>query len=362
MTRAYTIVMAGGSGTRFWPLSRGDRPKQLLPLAGGDESLLAATVRRAAAVTGADDVWIVTSERLREATAAAVPEVPPAQILAEPIGRNTAPCIGWAASRIARRDPDAVCVVLPADHHIGDEATYRETLQLAIDAATHGGIVTVGIRPSHPETGYGYIEMGEPIGGGAHRARRFVEKPNRQRAEQLLASGGYLWNSGMFFFRAGVMLDAIREHLPGLGRALDAFLARPEHEEGALVEATYASLPSVSIDHGVMEKVADVAVVPADFGWSDLGSFASAWELADKDADENVGPEDAITIGATGCYVRAPAGKLVALVGVTDLVVIDTEDALLVVPRSRAQEVKSAVEALSARGDARLDGPRGGTR
>ena len=351
MTRAFTIVMAGGSGTRFWPLSRADRPKQLLPLAGGDEPLLTATVRRAMRVSAPEDVLVVTSERLAAATRAVVPSLPAQNVLAEPVGRNTAPCIGWAASRVARIDPDAVCAVLPADHHIADEDEYARVLAVALEAAADGDIVTVGIRPSRPETGYGYIEIGEPLGESAHRCRRFVEKPNRQRAEQFLAAGTFLWNSGMFFFRARTMLDAIRAHLPGLGATLDRLLAASESEEEAILRETYPTLPDVSIDHGVMEKVREVAVVPADFGWSDLGGFAAAWELAPQDAQQNSAPEDAVLVDASGCFVRAPEGKRVALLGVRDLVVIDTEDALLVVPRERAQDVKKVVDALKKRDD-----------
>ena len=348
MTRAFTIVMAGGSGTRFWPLSRAGRPKQLLPLAGGDESLLAATVRRATQVTRPEDVLVVTSERLAAPTREQLWQLPARNVLAEPVGRNTAPCIGWAASRVAREDPDAVCVVLPADHHIGDEDEYARVLRVAVDAAKDGGVVTVGIRPSRAETGYGYIEMGEPAGEEVYRARRFVEKPNRQRAEQFLAAGHFLWNSGMFFFRAGEMLSAIHAHLPGLGEALDRFQATPLEEEAAVVSEVFPTLPSVSIDHGVMEKVDDVRVVPADFGWSDLGSFASAWELSADGPEANVAPEGAILVDTQGAYVKAPEGKVVAVIGLDDVVVVDTEDALLVMPRGRAQDVKKVVEALKA--------------
>jgi mannose-1-phosphate guanylyltransferase len=184
-----------------------------------------------------------------------------------------------------------------------------------------------------------------------HRAARFVEKPDRARAEELVRAGRFLWNAGMFFFRAGAMLEAIREHLPALGEALDAFADAPLAGEPELVEARYAGLPAVSIDHGVMEKMHELRVVPADFGWSDLGSFATAWELADKDADDNAAPAEAVLLDSARCHVDAPPGKRVALVGVEDLVVVDTADALLVMPRSRAQDVKRVVAALRERGD-----------
>jgi mannose-1-phosphate guanylyltransferase len=351
----YAVIMAGGAGKRFWPASRRDRPKQLLPLAGGDEPLVAATVRRIGHLTTPERIYVVTSERLADQTRRALPSVPPQNVLAEPVGRNTAPCVGWAAAHVARRDPQAVIAVLPADHHIGDEPAYGAALARAVEAARTGEVVTIGIGPSRPETGYGYIEVGEEIATGVFRARRFVEKPDRARAEQFLAAGGFLWNSGMFFFRADVILDAIRTHLPRLGDALRDFdEAASRGAEAAVVAARYGELPAVSIDHGVMEKADRVAVVPGRFGWSDLGSWTTAWELAKRDERNNALSKDAISIDATGCYVHAPAGKIVALVGVSDLVVVDTEDALLVVPRSRAQDVKHVVASLEERGDERL--------
>lgn len=353
---AWAVIMAGGSGTRFWPASRRLRPKQLLPLAPGDErSLLRATLERIAPLVPVERVLVVTSAALADATAAELPELPRENLLAEPTGRNTAPCVGWAASYVRRRDPNGVLVVLPADHHIGMPDAYLEVLRRGLDSASRGAVVTVGIEPTRPETGYGYLEVGDAVGEQIHRARRFVEKPNRQRAEQFLAAGNFLWNSGMFFFRADTILDAIAAHLPGLGQQLRAYdVAAASGVEAALVEKTYETLPSVSIDHGVMEKVDEVLVVPGSFGWNDLGSWTTSWEMAEHDAHGNALPEGAVVVDARGNFVSIAPGKLVALVGVHDLVVVDTEDALLILPRSRAQDVRAVVDALKARKDERF--------
>jgi mannose-1-phosphate guanylyltransferase len=347
MQHAFAVIMAGGAGTRFWPLSRQLRPKQLLPLATGGESLLAATVRRARQVLPPERILVVTSEALAAATQAACPELPPGNILREPVGRNTAPCVGWAACHVRRRDPEGILAVLPADHHVGDEPAFLSLVRASVAVAERGALVTVGIRPSRPETGYGYIELGDEMSEGVHRARRFVEKPNRARAEQFFAAGRFLWNSGMFFFRADTVLDAIEQHLPGLWEGLARLdEAASEGGEGGLLPDVYPTLPAVSFDHGIMEKVDEVAVLPGEFGWSDLGSWTTAWELADKDADGNAAVGETLLLDATGTYVHAPPGKVVAMVGVQDLVVVDTEDALLILPRDRAQEVRRVVDAL----------------
>jgi mannose-1-phosphate guanylyltransferase len=352
--KAYAIIMAGGSGTRFWPLSRSDRPKQFLSLGPDDRSLLRATAERVWALIPPERTFVVTSELLREQVERELPELDATRILAEPIGRNTAPCIGWAATHVRRLDPDAVMTVLPADHYIGDTSAYVDTLRRGLEAATHGDYVTIGIRPTRAETGYGYIEVGSELDPGVFRARRFVEKPNRQRAEQFVASGCFLWNSGMFFFLASRILDAIDLHLPGLGEQLHRYETAAEiGREAELVSETYASLPAVSIDHGIMEKVDSVSVVPGSFDWSDLGSWTSAWELSPQDERGNVLPEGGLSVDAAGNYAWAPEGKLVALIGVKDLVVVDSGDALLVVPRERAQDVRDIVAALRERGDDR---------
>ncbi len=352
--KAYAVIMAGGSGTRFWPLSRRNRPKQFLALGPDERSLLRATAERVWDVLPAERTFVVTSEQLREQVERELPELQPEQILAEPEGRNTAPCIGWAATHVKRLDEDAIMAVLPADHYIRETEAYVETLRRGLEAATHGDYVTIGIRPGRAETGYGYIEVGSELDPGVFRARRFVEKPNRQRAEQFVANGNFLWNSGMFFFLASRILDAIDQHLPGLGQELQRYdEAARAGNEAALVRETYGGLPAVSIDHGIMEKVSAVSVVPGAFEWSDLGSWTSAWELASQDEQANVLPEGAIAVDASGNFVSAPDGKLIALVGVQDLVVVDAGDALLIVPRERAQDVREVVAALRERGDQR---------
>jgi mannose-1-phosphate guanylyltransferase len=302
-----------------------------------------------APVVPPERTFVVTSEALAEQTRAELPHLPPENVLAEPVGRNTAPCVGWATSVIARKDPDAVIGVLPADHHIGNERAFQATLERALEAASDRDMVTVGIKPTRPETGYGYIEMGEELSPSVHRARRFVEKPDEIRARQFLSAGRFLWNSGMFFFRADTLLSAVREHLPGLGDALASYDAAAKvGDELALVRSTYASLPDVSIDHGVMEKTSRMAVILGDFGWSDVGSWTTAWELAECDGEGNALFGDVVMVDARRSYVRAPAGKVVALVGLEDMVVVDTEDALLVMPRSRAQDVRAIVNALKS--------------
>ncbi len=344
---AWAVVMAGGAGTRFWPLSRRAKPKQLLALAG-DESLLAATVRRIAPIVPPSRVLVVTAAHLVPASRAELPDVPASNFLAEPAPRNTAPCVGWAAQVVQDRDPEGVIAVLAADHHVADEPAYLDAVRVALAAAESGALVTIGLEPTRPETGYGYLELGEPLGDGSHQALRFVEKPDRSHAEEFVASGRFLWNSGQFFFRSSAVLDAISEHLPALAEGLTRLAAAGLDPDR--VAAVFETLPSVSIDHGVMEKAEGVRIVRADFGWSDVGSWMTAWELASKDEAENgVTDADAILLDSEGCYVRARSGKIVALIGVKDLVVVDTEDALLVVPRERAQEVKLAVEALARR-------------
>jgi mannose-1-phosphate guanylyltransferase len=350
MQDVYAVIMAGGSGTRFWPLSRRAWPKQFLSLAEQNESLLQATVRRIRGLVPSERILVVTSERHSDATRQQLPELPPENVLAEPSARNTAPCVAWAAAHVSARAPKAVMMVLPADPHIGDEQAYRALLTRSCAAAQDGGLVTIGVTPTRPETGYGYIECGAEAGGGVYKVQRFVEKPDLARAQEFIRDKRFLWNSGMFFFRADKVLEEYQRQLPDLHAFASAYRDQTSPAAAqSFVSARYATLTSISIDHGIMERALDVRVVPGSFGWYDIGSWTTAWELAAKDANGNALLADTSVVESNNCYVRAKPGKLVALIGVDDLVVVDTEDALLIMPRERAQDVRRVVDDLAQR-------------
>lgn len=340
MPNVWAVVLAGGSGTRFWPLSRKAHPKQFLALAGPDP-LLRRTLDRIAPLVPPERVIVVTAEGLLEGSRALLPEVPKENFLGEPSPRNTAPAVSWAAAVVHRRDPTARLVVLAADQHVTDPAGYLDVCQRALDACSDGSLVTVGITPTRPETGYGWLELGREAAPGVFEVARFVEKPDLPRAEAFLQGGRHLWNGGQFFFRADAILEAIRTHLPALSSALS--------NEAALA-AAWSGLTSISIDHGVMERASRVLTVPGSFGWSDVGSWTSAWELAEQDAKGNVTEGgSAVLVDCERVYARGPGKKVVAVIGLTDVVVVDTEDALLVMPRARAQDVRAVTQELERR-------------
>ncbi len=358
MRNVFTLVLAGGSGTRFWPASRRDRPKQVLGM-GPDpsQSLIAHTIRRIEPLCAPERVIVATGEALVDVMRQALPTLGPDGIIAEPIARNTAPCIAWGAQLIARRDPDAVVMVLPSDHHIEDEPKFRGVLELALATARAGTITTVGIKPTRAETGYGYIQAEEQLVPGVLRVARFVEKPELARAEAFLTSGAHFWNSGMFFFRASDMLQAVKEHLPEVHRGLaeiERAGLRGKEAELAATREVFDAMPSISIDHGIMEKLDRLAMVPGDFGWNDLGSWHTVWELGKRDPQENVGPKDALFLDAERNLVEdlrtRKTARVVALLGVHDLCVVETDDAVLIMPRDRAQDVREVVEELKRRG------------
>lgn len=345
------LILAGGSGTRFWPLSRRDRPKQLLRLFE-ELSLLQRTVARVRPLASPERVWICTTERLAEQVAAQLPEVPRAQVLAEPEPRNTAPAIAWAVTQMPEDVQNGAIVVLAADHFVSDEPAFCEAVALAVETACERRrILTLGVVPRWAETGYGYLELEREVGDTleAMELRRFVEKPDATTAEEFVAGGRHLWNAGNFVFRGDVFLERVARDLPELSEGL-ARLA--ESESGtAEYSALYGALPKISVDHGVMERQKDLMTVPLDCGWNDVGSWQALAELVDPDADGNRARGRILTHEAQRNFVYvdgAAEPKTVALLGVDDLVVVQTEDAILVMPRERSQHVRALVDALEA--------------
>ncbi len=355
--KIYPVVMAGGSGTRFWPLSRRSRPKQFLALAG-DGPLLAATISRLPPLARIERTYVVCGPAHAAAVRRMVPRLPKENLLVEPCARNTAPCIGLAALHVAHRDAKGIVAMLPADHHIARPDAFRDALAAAAQLAQQGAIATIGVRPSRPETGYGYLKVGVRIASsgrgraaGASKVERFVEKPDVVTAARYLAEGGYLWNSGIFVFRADVILDEIRRAMPVLGEqlaAIDSALGTPAYAR--TLRRVFPSCPSISIDYGVMEKSRRIAVVPADFGWSDVGSFAALPEVREADRAGNVVEGDAMVIDGRNNVVLAGKRRPVAVIGLEGVVVVDAGDAVLVCGRDKAQDVRKAVEELKRRG------------
>lgn len=350
----YAVIMAGGQGTRFWPRSRRNRPKQLLNIVG-EATMVEQTVARIRPLIPPGRTVVVAGEAYRDTLRSCLPHLPAENFLFEPVGRNTAACVAWAALWVQQRAADAIMIVLPADHLIGDEAEFLRVLDTAAMAAQPlNRLVTIGIRPTHPETGYGYIRLGEDRmqveDRDVFRVACFVEKPSRQKAEEFLADGRYLWNSGMFVWRVDAILQEVRRCLPQLAKDLEAVgTAIASSSLPRVIADVYPRLQSVSIDVGVMERAQDVWVVPGDFGWSDVGSWRALSALLPADAQGNVVVGEQRGLDTSGCYIYSP-NKLVATIGITDLVVIETEDVLLICPKERDQDVRKLVELLAREG------------
>jgi mannose-1-phosphate guanylyltransferase len=353
MTNAFALIMAGGVGTRFWPRSREKSPKQLLEILGKG-TMIQNTVQRLDPIVSPHQVYVITNRVQKSQVKAQLSSIPAENIIDEPLGRNTAPCIGLAALHLRRVDSDAVMVVVPADHVIRKVEEFHRVLRLAVVTAYEsGGLLTIGIKPTHPETGYGYIQMHTEEDGstphysrGVRRVKTFAEKPNLATAERFLSSGDFLWNSGMFVWRVDAILREIERCLPDLYRELqkiEATIGTPQYQ--ATVELAYGLIRGISIDYGVMEKAKNVFVIPADLGWNDLGSWDEVARLSGKDAAGNSITGTVIQRDMNNCYVFSP-GKMVATIGVEDLIIVNTDDALLICRKGRSQDVKEVSDYL----------------
>ena len=346
----FPIIMAGGSGSRLWPLSRQLNPKQFLPLADADFSMLQATIQRLDGL-GAELPRLICNEQHRFLAAEQLRllGLEKAGILLEPVGRNTAPAIALAALQACSEAEDPILLILAADHLIKDVEAFQTCIQTALPLAQDGKLVTFGIVPTHAETGYGYIEQGIDVGIGGFKVSRFVEKPDLVTAQEYLANGSYFWNSGMFMFRASRYLEELETYRPDILAACRAALAGGSQDMHftRVDEAAFAACPDDSVDYAVMEKTADAVMVPLDAGWSDIGSWTALWDVSDKDQQGNVFKGDVLNQQSRNTYVHADS-RLVATVGLDDLVIVETKDAVLVAHKNHVQDVKKIVEQLKS--------------
>lgn len=358
----YCVIMGGGIGSRFWPMSREHRPKQFLDIFGTGRSLLRMTFDRFAQCIPIENILVVTSEIYREQVLEQIPELKPEQILGEPLRRNTAPCIAYACYHILAKNERANIVVSPSDHLILNEESFRQSVIRSLEYVEQNEeLVTLGIRPSRPETGYGYIQIspeGDKADDDFHRVKTFTEKPNREMAEIFVSSGEFLWNSGMFVWNIRTIMDAFRNYLPELYELLAEGVGMYATErENEFIREAFPRCPSISIDYGVMEKAGNVAVLPVDFGWADLGTWGSVYELKEKDEHQNV------TLGTSAMYYESsgnivssddPHG-LIVLQGINDCIVAQAGQVIMICRKDEEQNIKQFTSDASVRFDKRFD-------
>lgn len=347
------VILSGGSGTRLWPLSRKNLPKQFLALRG-DSTLFQQTVLRTCALDAVSSPIVVCNEdhRFLVAEQLRALNLQNTSILLEPVPRNTAPAIALAAWQALARDAEATLLVLPADHLIGDPPSFAAAVRTALPLAEQGWLVTFGIRPDAPETGFGYIKRGESVGDGAFRVERFVEKPDASRARRYVEVGDFEWNSGMFLFKASRYLEELKHLAPDMHAASKAAFdaAKTDLDFVRVDKDAFAASPDKSIDYAIMEKTDRAAVVPVSCAWSDIGSWDALWTTSDRDANGNRLEGDVIAIDSRNCFVRGTERRLVAALGLEDIVIVDTPDAVLVAPRARVQDVKQLVDKIKSDG------------
>lgn len=349
MSTTYALILAGGVGSRLWPRSRVDRPKQLMPLIS-EQSMLQETVARLAPMMAPEHILVMTNASYVGAVREQLPDLPAENVIGEPAVRGTASAIGYGAVVIARRDPAAVMFSLHADHYMRDVAGFRQALRASAEVAREGYLVTLGITPAYAETGYGYIERGADLGTyaghRAYRVARFTEKPDEAQARTFVESGRYYWNSGLFTWQVSTILDAFAAHMPDTYQKLQKMTAAlGTRDASEVIAEVWMTLEAQTIDYGIMERAERVAVVPADFGWSDVGSWDALYDLREADGDANVVAGDHVSMDTKGSFIYSE-DRVIATVGVENLIVVDTGDAVLVCPRGRAQDVKAIVDRL----------------
>jgi len=351
MDNTYIVIMAGGSGTRFWPLSREAMPKQLLRI-DGEETLIQQTIARVRPLIPTDHIHIVTNKSQADQIRYQVPELNRNNFIIEPAAKNTAAAIGLAAVYLNHHNADSVMGILPADHVVKNKEAFLDTMKCAFTAAREGYLITIGIKPVRPETGYGYIHAGEPLNPstGIFYVDRFTEKPDIDTAKKYVADDRYFWNSGMFVWKTSVIISEIERHMPSLGAGLKEIRsAIGSSDESSVISRVFAGLESVSIDYGIMEKSDKVVVIQADLGWSDVGSWTALDDISPRDARGNVIAGNVVDVESRDSIIYA-SNRLVATAGLNDMVVVDTEDATLVCHKDRAQDVKKIVDELKKRG------------
>jgi len=348
MNNTYVAIMAGGIGSRFWPLSRESKPKQFLDILGTGKTLIQSTYERFKKVCPKENIYILTNARYRALIHEQLPELSDAQILGEPMRKNTAPTIAYFSKKIAKINPEAVTVVAPSDHLVLNEGQFVDEISRAVAfSKTHDALCTLGIKPTRPDTGYGYIQFREdPIAPGIHKVKTFTEKPSLKIARKFLDSGDFLWNSGIFIWNVKSILKAFQMHLPEIEEVFEEikeYLNTPE--EKPYLEKAFSLCSNISIDYGVMEKAKNVFVIPADFGWSDLGTWASLYANLPKDDNKNaIVASDTVIEEARENIIRGPKEKLIIVEGLEDYIVVDTEDVLLIYEKSKEQDLKQLVK------------------
>lgn len=349
----HAVVMAGGSGTRFWPQSTEARPKQFLNIFG-ERTMLQSTVDRIEKLIPAERVWVITNDKYVDLVREQLPDIPTQNIVGEPVGRNTAPCVAAAAALIHQQDPNGTMVVLPADHLIAETDNFLSILEAAESKAREdGSLITIGIKPDHPETGYGYIEFDEDSsenhnGQEVKQVKQFREKPDSETAQKFIDAGNFLWNSGMFIWKASTILNKFEQYLPEIDeeiKTLERSLSAGDQKES--INNFYYGCPSISIDYGIMEKADSVYVVPGDFGWNDVGSWRAVYDLRSKDENGNViQAKHTETADAKNNLLQSKGEKMIALVGVENLAVVETDNAILICDIDHSQGVKKVVNKL----------------